>query len=160
MPLDEDQRRRRRNRQVLTAVAFGVVAATLTYVEWSLDVFTTGELAATATVAFLIAIWLLLPGSDRVVFDDEGLVINRRHVPWAAVRSIKWLYEADEMGPASRIEIGLREAAGYKPPRIGRLRFDPEHLDVTPGDFWAVAQERTPHHVLLLNGPPGSGTGL
>lgn len=162
MPLDEEQRRRRRNRRLLTAAALGTAAATVAYVGWSCNTYgacnAVGELLGVATCCVAMMMWFLLPGSDRVVLDDQGLAINRRRVPWAGVRSIKWVYEADRLGPGSMVEIGLQQASGYRPPRARYLRFDPDDLEVTPAEFWAAVQERTPHRVLVLNTPPTLGT--
>jgi hypothetical protein len=161
-PLDDDERRARRSRRVLKLALLGLASAGAAYLGRGCAVrsYCPGfdELLAVATISAIMIVWFPLPHADRVVADDQGLLIYRTRVPWKGVRAIAWVYEAAPKAPRAMIEIRLRKTRSYKPPRARRLRFDPEDLEMTPAEFWMVVQERTPHHVLVLSTPPATGT--
>jgi hypothetical protein len=162
-PPGEDRHRSRRNQRILLLLLIGIGSGAVAYLGWPCVrrgyCPGPGEALGTAIAAVFLAAWLLLPGSGRVLADERGLIIQRHRVPWAAIRSIAWVYEPRGKALLPRVEIGLRDVAGYKSPRMGRLRFEPEDLDLAPQEFWEMVQERAkPHHVIVLSMPPAQWT--
>jgi hypothetical protein len=160
-PPSEDRRRHRRNRRLLALVLLAGAAGVLAYLGMGCVLRSycpgPGRLLATAVLALVLAAWLLLPGSGSLAVGKQGLEIYRQRVPWDAMRTIAWVYEQGRGTLLPRIEIGLRDVAGYKSPRAGRLMIDPDDLDLSPEVFWEIVQERAkPHHVIVLSTPPGS----
>lgn len=91
--------------------------------------------AVTLTVyAFIAAIALMVAGEERrgLRLDEEGITVRGDRIPWEAVMSARWAFDAAGTRPRGGIELLLRDVGAYQPPRSGRVSIAPAAFHIAP----------------------------
>lgn len=71
--------------------------------------------------------WVVTGDAGRWLrLDDEGITLRGHRIPWEAVMSARWAFDAAGARHRGGIELFLRGVGAYEPPRSGRVSIDPE----------------------------------
>jgi hypothetical protein len=142
-----------RRRRVIPASFFVLFAAAL----WIAGLASSdGRLLSLAVFFTVFAVvmvitWMVAGDEGRWLrLDDEGMTLVGDRIPWEAVITARWAWNA-LLTHRPGVELRLRRVDGYEPPRLGKVAIDPTLFGIS-GKVLLDLIERyaRPHTVYVL----------
>jgi hypothetical protein len=98
------------------------------------DDFCTPQAVLLTLYAVIVVIaWMVAGEEERWLrLDDEGMTLRGHRIPWEAVMSARWAFDAAGTKPRGGIELFLRGVGAYQPPRSGRVSIAPAAFRIPP----------------------------
>jgi len=122
------------------------------------------SLAVLSTVFAVVAVisWIVIGDEGRWLrLDDEGMTLAGRGIPWEAVMTARWAYDAIGTRPRRPgIELRLRRVDGYQPPRSASVSINSTLFGISGNELLdLIVRYARPHTVYVLapRHPPDVG---
>lgn len=113
------------------------------------------SMAVLFTVYAVVAVvsWMVAGDEGRWLrLDDEGMTLAGRRIPWEAVMTARWAFDAILTRPRRPgIQLRLRRVDGYEPPRSGSVSIDTTLFGISGNELLdLIVRYAQPHTVYVL----------